>query len=115
MGWLPPCALRVQNAAPTCRRLGPQRYLFLGCHRHRNHCAVGDGARKREHDEENGQVERHPRFTRGAPVYLIEPGPLLVPSADVPPRFFGLKPARHVFDRLVHRVVRGMVEPRPTS
>lgn len=44
------------------------------------------------------------------PVHTVSPGPSLVPSHDVPPPFFGLRPARHIFDRLVHSVIKAMVE-----
>jgi UDP:flavonoid glycosyltransferase YjiC (YdhE family) len=44
------------------------------------------------------------------PVHTVSPGPSLVPSHDVPPPFFGLRPARHIFDRLVQRVIKAMVE-----
>lgn len=46
----------------------------------------------------------------GVAVHTVSPGPSLVPSRDVPPPFFGLRPARHVADRVVHRIVRAMVE-----
>lgn len=42
-------------------------------------------------------------------VFTVEPGPLPVASGGVPPPFFGLRPARHAGDRLVHRVVMRMV------
>lgn len=44
------------------------------------------------------------------PVHTVSPGPSLIPSRDVPAPFFGLRPARHVFDRLVSRVVKVLVE-----
>jgi len=46
----------------------------------------------------------------GVPVHTVSPGPSLIPSRDVPAPFFGLRPARHVFDRLVSRVVKALVE-----
>jgi UDP:flavonoid glycosyltransferase YjiC (YdhE family) len=41
-------------------------------------------------------------------VYTIGVGPLVV-LADDPPPFFGLKPARTIVDKLVHRVVRALL------
>lgn len=46
----------------------------------------------------------------GVAVHTVSPGPSLVPSRDVPPPFFGLRPARHLGDRVIHRVVRVVVE-----
>jgi UDP:flavonoid glycosyltransferase YjiC (YdhE family) len=43
------------------------------------------------------------------PVYSVGVGPLVATSRDVPPLFFGLKPARTVFAKLVHRAVRALV------
>lgn len=44
----------------------------------------------------------------GVPVYA-RGLPAVLPDADSPPAFFGLKPARSPLDRLVHGVVRRMV------
>jgi UDP:flavonoid glycosyltransferase YjiC (YdhE family) len=41
-------------------------------------------------------------------IYSIGVGPLFVLSDDPPP-FFGLKPTRTIVDKLVHRVVRGLL------
>ena len=41
-------------------------------------------------------------------IYSIGVGPLVVMSDDPPP-FFGLKPARTIVDKLVHRVVRALL------
>jgi UDP:flavonoid glycosyltransferase YjiC (YdhE family) len=43
------------------------------------------------------------------PVYAIGVGPLLATSPDVPPPFFGLRPADTAFRKLVHRGVRTML------
>jgi len=45
----------------------------------------------------------------GVPLHIISPGPSLIPSRDVPPPFFGLRPARNVAVRIVHGAVRRMV------
>ncbi|MEO8571659.1 MAG: glycosyltransferase, partial [Chloroflexota bacterium] len=42
-------------------------------------------------------------------VYSIGVGSLLATSRDVPPPFFGLKPARTIVDRLVHRIARTLL------
>jgi UDP:flavonoid glycosyltransferase YjiC (YdhE family) len=42
-------------------------------------------------------------------VYSIGVGPLLATSRDAPPPFFGLKPARTIVDKVVHRVVRALL------
>jgi MGT family glycosyltransferase len=42
-------------------------------------------------------------------VYTVGVGPMLANSRDVPPPFFGLKPATSIVGRLVHRGVRAMV------
>jgi UDP:flavonoid glycosyltransferase YjiC (YdhE family) len=42
-------------------------------------------------------------------VFTIGVGPLAATSRDVPPPFFGLKPARTIVDRLVHRIVRAVL------
>jgi len=42
-------------------------------------------------------------------VYTIGVGPMLASSRDVPPPFFGLKPATSTLGKLVHRGVRAMV------
>jgi MGT family glycosyltransferase len=46
----------------------------------------------------------------GVPVYAVYPGPAMETSKDVPPPFFGLKPARTLFGRARDRVVRALVE-----
>ncbi|HZD01175.1 MAG TPA: nucleotide disphospho-sugar-binding domain-containing protein [Actinomycetes bacterium] len=43
------------------------------------------------------------------PVYAAGVGPLLATSRDVPPPFFGLKPARTTAGRLVHRGARALL------
>jgi UDP:flavonoid glycosyltransferase YjiC (YdhE family) len=45
----------------------------------------------------------------GVPVYGVGVSPLLASSRDVPPPFFGLKPSRNPFRRLVHAGVRVML------
>lgn len=42
-------------------------------------------------------------------VYTVGVGPILAASRDVPPPFFGLKPATTIIGTLVHRVVRVML------
>lgn len=45
------------------------------------------------------------------PVYVISPSPTPAPtSPNAPPPFFGLRPARGLFGRLQHRVVRMMLD-----
>jgi UDP:flavonoid glycosyltransferase YjiC (YdhE family) len=44
-----------------------------------------------------------------ARVYSVGVSPLLATSRDVPPPFFGLKPASTVFGKLVHRGVRALL------
>ncbi|HMS76577.1 glycosyltransferase [Gordonia sp. (in: high G+C Gram-positive bacteria)] len=47
----------------------------------------------------------------GVPGYAIDPAPTpTAKSAGAPPPFFGLTPARNLFDRLKHRIVWAMVE-----
>ncbi|MGO4690659.1 glycosyltransferase [Glaciibacter sp. 2TAF33] len=43
------------------------------------------------------------------PVYAVNPGPAVATSVDVPPPFFGLKPARNSLERMRDRVVRSIV------
>ncbi len=45
----------------------------------------------------------------GTRVYSIAPGPIAALSGDGPPPFFGLKPARTIVDRLVHRIARALL------
>jgi UDP:flavonoid glycosyltransferase YjiC (YdhE family) len=53
------------------------------------------------------------------PVYAVNPGPSLYPARDVPPPFFGLRPARgpigRVRDRIVWRLVYGSLKLGLTS
>ncbi len=53
------------------------------------------------------------------PVYAVNPGPSLYPAIDVPPPFFGLRPARgligRVRDRIVWRLVYGSTKLGLTS
>jgi UDP:flavonoid glycosyltransferase YjiC (YdhE family) len=46
----------------------------------------------------------------GVPVYSVGVSPLLLSSRDAPPNFFGLKPAKTIFGRLIHRGVRAMLD-----
>jgi hypothetical protein len=43
------------------------------------------------------------------PAYTVGVSPLLANSRDVPPPFFGLRPARTVFGKLMHRGIRTLV------
>ena len=46
----------------------------------------------------------------GTPVYSIAPGPFAALSGDGgPPPFFGLKPARTIIDKAVHRIARALL------
>jgi MGT family glycosyltransferase len=45
----------------------------------------------------------------GVPVYSVGVSPLMLSSRDAPPNFFGLKPAKTIVDRLIHRGVRAML------
>ncbi|MBT2499119.1 glycosyltransferase family 1 protein [Agromyces sp. ISL-38] len=53
------------------------------------------------------------------PVYAVNPGPSVYPASDVPPPFFGLRPARgpigRVRDRIVWRLVYGSLKLGLTS
>ena len=46
----------------------------------------------------------------GVPVYAVGVSPLMLSSRDAPPSFFGLKPAKTIFDRLIQRGVRAMLD-----
>jgi UDP:flavonoid glycosyltransferase YjiC (YdhE family) len=46
----------------------------------------------------------------GIPVYVVNPGPSLETSKDIPPPFFGLKPSRSIFGRVRDFAVRTMLE-----
>jgi UDP:flavonoid glycosyltransferase YjiC (YdhE family) len=43
------------------------------------------------------------------PVYAVNPGPSVHPASDIPPPFFGLRPARGPIGRVRDRIVRGLV------
>lgn len=45
----------------------------------------------------------------GVPVYTVGVGPMLATSRDVPPPFFGLKPAPTMRGKVRHRLVRAML------
>ena len=55
----------------------------------------------------------------GVPVYSVNPGPSLYPATDVPPPFFGLRPARgplgRLRDRILWRLVYGSLKLGITS
>ena len=45
----------------------------------------------------------------GVPVYSVGVSPLMLSSRDAPRPFFGLKPARTIVDKLVHRIARALL------